>query len=110
MPGCSSRQFATSAAKKHAASADNNSVISRRLGTPILTCSMRRWLVLVLLAVLMVPATASAAPNVVVIETDDQTVPDMVAMPQTRALIGAQGTRSEEASCREGVGVKGGGD
>ena len=53
---------------------------------------MRRSLVPVLLSVVMVPATASAAPNVVVIETDDQTVADMAAMPRTRALIGAEGT------------------
>jgi arylsulfatase A-like enzyme len=53
---------------------------------------MRRLLVLLLLAVLTVPATASAAPNVVVIETDDQTAPDMAAMPRTRALIGDAGT------------------
>jgi N-acetylglucosamine-6-sulfatase len=53
---------------------------------------MPRLLVLLLLALLSVPATASAGPNVVVIETDDQTVPDMAAMPRTRALIGAEGT------------------
>jgi arylsulfatase A-like enzyme len=34
---------------------------------------------------------ASAQPNVVVITTDDQTVRDMIAMPQTQALIGGHG-------------------
>jgi N-acetylglucosamine-6-sulfatase len=36
-------------------------------------------------------APAAAAPNVVLIETDDQTGADMAAMPQTRALIGSRG-------------------
>jgi N-acetylglucosamine-6-sulfatase len=52
---------------------------------------MRRRLVLLVLALAAVPAPASAAPNVVVIETDDQTVADMAAMPRTRALIGDAG-------------------
>jgi arylsulfatase A-like enzyme len=52
---------------------------------------MRRCLVALLLAVLTMPAPASAAPNVVVIETDDQTVADMAAMPRARALIGDAG-------------------
>jgi len=51
---------------------------------------MRR--ALALLAVVLVPAPAAvASPNVVVIETDDQTVADLAAMPQTRALIGDAG-------------------
>jgi arylsulfatase A-like enzyme len=33
----------------------------------------------------------SGAPNVVVLTTDDQTVRDMIAMPQTQGLIGGQG-------------------
>src|SRR5918995_958803 len=37
------------------------------------------------------PATA-ARPNVLVIETDDQTVADMAALPYTRAQIGGRGT------------------
>src|SRR5918995_5963055 len=37
------------------------------------------------------PATA-ARPNVLVIETDDQTVADMAAMPYARAQIGGRGT------------------
>src|SRR6185503_2977688 len=37
------------------------------------------------------PAPAAARPNVLVIETDDQTVADMAAMPRTRALIGDHG-------------------
>ena len=51
---------------------------------------MRRALVLLLL-LLIAPAPAAASPNVVVIETDDQTVADLAAMPQTRALIGGAG-------------------
>jgi N-acetylglucosamine-6-sulfatase len=49
-----------------------------------------RWLAILTL-VLAFPATAAAAPNVVVIETDDQTVADLAVMPHTRALIGSQG-------------------
>jgi N-acetylglucosamine-6-sulfatase len=55
---------------------------------------MRRPLQLAaLLVVLAFPAAAHAAPrpNVVVIETDDQTAADMASMPRTRALIGDQG-------------------
>ncbi len=33
----------------------------------------------------------SSVPNVIVVTTDDQTVRDMVAMPQTQGLIGGQG-------------------
>ena len=36
---------------------------------------------------------AAPAPNVVVIETDDQRATDMVAMPRTNALIGDQGVK-----------------
>ena len=36
-------------------------------------------------------AAHGEAPHVVMITTDDQTVRDMVAMPQTQALIGAAG-------------------
>ena len=43
-------------------------------------------------AVLAAAAPTTAAPNVVVIETDDQTVADLDAMPRTRALIAAAGT------------------
>jgi N-acetylglucosamine-6-sulfatase len=57
---------------------------------------MRRWLVLFLL-VLVAPAKAAAAPNVVVIETDDQTVADLASMPQTRALIARQGITYENS-------------
>jgi N-acetylglucosamine-6-sulfatase len=52
---------------------------------------MRAQLPLLLLAFLLWAAPASAAPDVVVIETDDQTVADMAAMPRTRALIGDAG-------------------
>jgi arylsulfatase A-like enzyme len=51
---------------------------------------MRRALALLLLLIAPAPA-AAASPNVVVIETDDQTVADLAAMPQTRALIGDAG-------------------
>ena len=59
----------------------------------MLASRMRRPLSLLLAVACLWPAaaTAAAAPNVVVIETDDQTVADMAAMPQTRALIGARG-------------------
>jgi N-acetylglucosamine-6-sulfatase len=43
-----------------------------------------------LLLTLLFAAPATAAPNVVVIETDDQRADDMVAMPRTRALMGAE--------------------
>src|SRR5262245_32756792 len=52
---------------------------------------MRRAFVLVLW-LLLVAANAAAAPNVVVIATDEQTAADLAAMPQTRALIGDEGT------------------
>jgi N-acetylglucosamine-6-sulfatase len=40
---------------------------------------------------LAAPATALARPNVVVIETDDQTVSDLASMPQTRAIFEPHG-------------------
>jgi arylsulfatase A-like enzyme len=52
---------------------------------------MRARLLALPLAWLVWAAPARAAPNVVVVETDDQTVADMAAMPQTRALIGDAG-------------------
>src|SRR5262245_46174684 len=58
----------------------------------MLLCSMRRPFLLLVLAFLAWASPAAAAPNVVVIETDDQTVADMAAMPRTRALIGDPGT------------------
>ena len=51
----------------------------------------RRLTALLVVLCLAVPATAAARPNVLVIETDDQTVADMAAMPHTRALIGGRG-------------------
>ena len=52
-----------------------------------------RWLpALVAAAVLAAAPDATAAPNVVVIQTDDQTVADLEAMPRTRALIAEAGT------------------
>jgi arylsulfatase A-like enzyme len=52
---------------------------------------MRRALVLILLLLIAPAPAAAATPNVVVIETDDQTVADLSAMPETRTLIGAAG-------------------
>jgi N-acetylglucosamine-6-sulfatase len=56
---------------------------------------MRRLAVLAL--ILAFPPAASAAPNVVVIETDDQTVADLASMPRTRELIAAQGVTFRES-------------
>jgi N-acetylglucosamine-6-sulfatase len=45
------------------------------------------------LAILLVLAPAAAArPNILVLETDDQTLADMSVLPKTRALIGDRGT------------------
>jgi N-acetylglucosamine-6-sulfatase len=55
---------------------------------------VRRLLLCCLLALSLIataPAAASARPNIVVIETDDQTVADLASMPQTRALIADHG-------------------
>jgi N-acetylglucosamine-6-sulfatase len=52
---------------------------------------VRRLLVLLIALALLVPASARAAPNVVVVETDDETTGDMVAMPETQRLIGDAG-------------------
>ena len=34
---------------------------------------------------------ASSKPNIIMFTTDDQTVRDLIAMPKTQALLGAQG-------------------
>jgi N-acetylglucosamine-6-sulfatase len=52
---------------------------------------MPRLAVLVLL-LLAFAAPAQAKPNVVIVETDDQTAEEMRAMPRTQALIGDEGT------------------
>jgi N-acetylglucosamine-6-sulfatase len=54
---------------------------------------MRRLppLILALAMLLLAAPRAAAAPNVVVIETDDQTAADLASMPRTRALIGDEG-------------------
>jgi N-acetylglucosamine-6-sulfatase len=49
-------------------------------------------LVLTLALLLVVAPAAQARPNILVLETDDQTVADMAALPKTRALIGDRGT------------------
>jgi N-acetylglucosamine-6-sulfatase len=51
---------------------------------------MRTLLLALVLALLLAPA-AAARPNVVVIETDDQTVADLASMPLTQRLIGDEG-------------------
>jgi arylsulfatase A-like enzyme len=56
-----------------------------------------RLLLLSLLVLLALAAPAAAAPNVVVIETDDQTLESMRVMERTRALIGDQGATFENA-------------
>jgi N-acetylglucosamine-6-sulfatase len=45
-----------------------------------------------LLALALAPAAAAAKPNIVVLETDDQTLASMSVMPKTRALLGDRGT------------------
>src|SRR4051794_22498229 len=49
-------------------------------------------LLLALLLLLAFAAPAAAAPNVVIVETDDQTAESMRVMSRTRALIGDAGT------------------
>jgi N-acetylglucosamine-6-sulfatase len=49
-------------------------------------------LALALALVLVLAPAAQARPNILVLETDDQTFDSMAVMPKTRALIGAQGT------------------
>jgi N-acetylglucosamine-6-sulfatase len=56
-----------------------------------------RPLLLSLLLALLLAAPAAAAPNVVLIETDDQTLESMRVMERTRALLGDQGTTFENA-------------
>jgi N-acetylglucosamine-6-sulfatase len=56
-----------------------------------------RSLLLSLLFLLALAAPAGAAPNVVLIETDDQTLESMRVMERTRALIGDRGTTFENA-------------
>jgi arylsulfatase A-like enzyme len=56
-----------------------------------------RFLPLSLLVLLALAAPAAAAPNVVLIETDDQTLESLRVMERTRALIGEQGATFENA-------------
>jgi N-acetylglucosamine-6-sulfatase len=58
---------------------------------------MRRALALVLLFAALLAPAASARPNVVVIETDDQTMADLQSMPKTRALIGDEGVSFDQS-------------
>jgi N-acetylglucosamine-6-sulfatase len=52
---------------------------------------MRLALMSALLVLALAPA-AQARPNILVLETDDQTLADMAVLPKTRALIGGRGT------------------
>ncbi len=56
-----------------------------------------RTLLLSLLTALALAAPAAAAPNVVLVETDDQTLESMRMMERTRALIGDQGATFDNA-------------
>jgi arylsulfatase A-like enzyme len=58
---------------------------------------MRSALLLSILLALASAAPAAAAPNVVLIETDDQTLESLRVMQRTRALIGDQGATFENA-------------
>jgi len=51
-----------------------------------------RVLAVVALVACLAPAGAAAAPNIVLIETDDQSVESLRVMSRTRDLIGARGT------------------
>jgi N-acetylglucosamine-6-sulfatase len=59
--------------------------------------NVRRIFLLALVGALAAPAARAAAPNILVILTDDQTVADMRVLPKTRALIGARGTTFENS-------------
>jgi N-acetylglucosamine-6-sulfatase len=53
---------------------------------------VRLRLALAFALLLALAPAAQARPNILVLETDDQTVADMVALPKTRALIADRGT------------------
>ena len=53
---------------------------------------MRVRLALALAVLLVLAPAAQARPNILVLETDDQTLADMSVLPKTRALIGDRGT------------------
>jgi N-acetylglucosamine-6-sulfatase len=54
-------------------------------------------LLALLLGLALVAPAAAAQPNVVVIETDDQTAADLASMPETRRLIGDRGVSFENS-------------
>ena len=56
-----------------------------------------RPVLLSILLLLALAAPAAAAPNVVIVETDDQTLESMRVMERTRALIGDQGATFSNA-------------
>ena len=63
---------------------------------------IRRTLtLLVALLACAVPSAANARPNVVVIETDDQTVSDLASMPRTRALFARDGVSFRQSFVSE---------
>ena len=65
---------------------------ARPIAPPRAHAARVRRLLPALLVLLAFPGPAAARPNVLVIETDDQTVADMAALPYTRARIGGAGT------------------
>jgi arylsulfatase A-like enzyme len=69
----------------------SGSFTSRAPPAAIVSSRMRARFLALALALLWAAPVAHAAPNVVVIETDDQVVGDLAAMPQTRALIADAG-------------------
>jgi len=58
---------------------------------------MHALLLLSLLLALALAPPAAAAPNIVLVETDDQTLESMRVMERTRALVGDQGATFENA-------------
>ena len=58
---------------------------------------VRTLLLALLLGLALAAPAAAAQPNVVVIETDDQTAADLAAMPETQRLIGDRGVSFENS-------------
>ena len=57
----------------------------------------RRALLTAVVALLLTAPAAAAQPNVVVLMTDDQTAASLPSMPRVNGLLGAGGTRFEQA-------------
>src|SRR5829696_4223902 len=64
---------------------------------PLRPGPMHALLLLSLLLALALAPPAAAAPNIVLVETDDQTLESMRVMERTRALVGDQGATFENA-------------